>query len=56
MASNINRPIDDDKMNSYFQQLQNQYKKTIDSSGKNVSQIAHNSPSNPCITRIGVKI
>ena len=45
MASNINRPIDDDKMNSYFQQLQNQYKKTIDSSGKNVSQIAHNSPT-----------
>lgn len=39
---NINHGIDDDKMNSHFQKLQNIYKKSMDSSGKDVQQIAHN--------------
>lgn len=45
MSLNSNHPVDDDKMNSYFHQLQNRYKNTIDSSGKNVSQISHNAPT-----------
>ena len=40
---NINHGIDDDKMNSHFQKLQNQYKRSMDSSGNDVQQIPHNS-------------
>lgn len=44
MANN-NRPVDDDKMNSHFQKLQAQYKKTIDSDGEAVKDITHNAPT-----------
>lgn len=51
MSNNYNKPVDDDKMNSHFQKLMAQYKKTVDSSGKDVSNIPHNTPpssgSNP---------
>lgn len=45
MANVNNRPVDDDKMNSHFQKLQAQYKKTIDSDGEDVKDIAHNAPT-----------
>jgi hypothetical protein len=40
----INKPIDDDKMNSHFKKLQEQYKKTVDSKGEDVKDIPHNTP------------
>jgi len=43
--ANVNRPVDEDKMNSHFHKLQAQYKKTIDSDGEAVKDIAHNAPT-----------
>ena len=36
--------LDEGKMNSHFQKLQAQYKKSMDCPGKNVSDISHNAP------------
>lgn len=43
--SNVNCPVDDDKMNSHFQKLQAQYKKSAESNGKDVCDIPHNAPA-----------
>lgn len=43
--ANVNNPVDENKMNSHFQKLQAQYKKTIDSSGKDFTEIPHNKPT-----------
>lgn len=40
-----NRAVDEDKMNSHFNKLLSQYKKTIDSDGEDVKDIAHNAPT-----------
>ena len=51
--ANINKPVDDDKMNSHFKKLLSQYKNTIDSDGEDVKDIPHNTPPTTGTTPTG---